>query len=343
MTLDSAVWLLGGFLVAGLIHVWVPVKQVASHLGKPNLSGVLKAAILGMPLPLCSCSVIPVAASIRKQGASRGATAAFLISTPETGVDSIALTYALLGPWMAVLRPVAALLSAILAGIMINRFTDRPTRESVTTEKSCAGGSCCCESAAPASLEAGDPPRGLMSRAYAALHYGFVEMFADLAGWLVLGFLLAGAISAMLPVDLFDRYVGSGPLTLLLVLVIALPFYVCATASTPVAAAMMAKGLSPGAALVFLLAGPASNMATILVVGRDLGRRSLIIYLSSIGLVSIGLGLVVDYCLVRMTLPAVLSGHAHGERGWIAVIAAVAFVALIVNGLRLRLTRRRVG
>jgi len=352
VTLEAAPWLMAGFLFAGLVHAWVPVRQIAAHLGGPNLGGVLKAAFLGVPLPLCSCSVIPLASSIRRSGASRGATASFLISTPETGVDSISITYALLGPVMAVLRPLAALLSAITAGLLINRLGVRPSHTpeakewnrprnpdvrvgDLAEDSQPAGcGDCSCKTV---SWPTQAPPRPPAARLKAALRYGFVEMFADLSVWLLVGFVLAGLISAVVPQRFLENYLGSGLPAMLAALAVALPFYVCATSSTPIAAALMSKGLSPGTALVFLLVGPATNIATMVVVAKELGRRSLLIYLLSIAVVAVVIGIAVDLALIMPALEVLrVSVSLSRTASWPAILAAVVFVVLVLNGLRLR-------
>ncbi|MBI4580861.1 MAG: SO_0444 family Cu/Zn efflux transporter [Planctomycetes bacterium] len=354
VTRQAAPWLVFGFFLAGLIHVWVPVEKVAAHLGRRTFGGVLKAALLGAPLPLCSCSVIPVASSLRRSGASRGATAAFLVSTPETGVDSISVTYALLGPVMAVLRPVAALLSAVTAGGLINRLDPQRERAPAALQLQTTGGGTpekpTCPHCAPAATAArtaqpptsnhSDSPAGLASRLGVALRYGYVDMFVDLSIWLVIGFFLAGLVSAIVPEGFLETHVGSGWLAMLLVLAIALPFYVCATSSTPIAAALIAKGLSPGAALVFLLAGPATNIATMVVVGKELGRRSLVIYLISIVTVAVALGLLVDLVPGLPVLATAHAGHDHGTASGSSSVAAVVFTLLVLNGLRGRYRRR---
>ena len=344
--MDAAPWLLAGFFIAGLIHAWIPVSKIARHLGRPSLGGVLKASLLGIPLPLCSCSVIPVASSMRRGGASRGATAAFLISTPETGVDSISITYALLGPVMAILRPLAALISAMTAGLLINRFAGESTVDAMAGTSAHEGGrdavepcGCNCACAAPAapmdsSVAATGVPRS-PQRMLVALRYGFVEMFADLAFWLALGFVLAGLISAALPAGFLEGRIGSGLLAKLIVLIIGLPLYVCATSSTPIAAALMAKGMSPGTALVFLLAGPATNAATILVIGRELGRRSLGLYLGSIAVVAMAVGSAVDALLVLPTVRALYAVGDHDANSAWAQVAGAVLLALMLNGLRL--------
>jgi uncharacterized protein len=296
--------------------------------------------------------VIPVASAIRRSGASRGATAGFLISTPETGVDSISITYALLGPVMAVLRPLAALLSAITAGVLINRLVPESAGTIVKTSSDDVPDSparmedtfaCTCDSGAPIiRSEEANSSLTYSSRMTTALRYGFFEMFADLAVWLIIGFVLAGLISAMLPEQFLEGTVGEGLPVMLAVLALALPLYACATSSTPVIAALIAKGLSPGTALVFLLVGPATNIATMVVVGKELGRRSLCIYLASIAIVALLLGLLVDMALVIPALAAMRVGVEIDEtRSWWSVGAATALVLLLLNGLRMRYLPRR--
>ncbi len=359
VVLEAGPWLVGGFFIAGLIHAWVRTDRIAAHLGGSNASSVFKAALFGAPLPLCSCSVIPVAASLRKQGASRGATTAFLISTPETGVDSISLTYAMLGPIMAVLRPLAAVLSAVFAGLLVNRLhrepgtpvgdlaveappdaanchtQAKPRPAVVAAAASCPH--CCADSAAKPPPQA-EPHKTLVGRLVSALRYGYVDMFKDLAVWLVLGFFLAGLVSAAIPEGFFERYLGSRWLAMLAVIAVALPMYVCATSTTPVAAALVAKGMSPGTALVFLLVGPASNMATMVVVARDLGRKAMAAYLSSIVVVAVGFGLLVDLLIPAGLVRAAVHvhEHAHGGTAWWQYLLVAVFIALLVNGLRLR-------
>lgn len=363
--LEAGPWLVVGFLVAGVIHVLVPVDKVTRHLGKPGLGGILKAALVGAPLPLCSCSVIPVASAIRRQGASRGATASFLISTPETGVDSIALSYAMLGPVMAIIRPLAAVMTAILTGLAINRWGEAESQSPVETAASMPGhgsppGRSCCESTAPGhgqarpaagccstttSHSSAAHEHGLLARigrgSVSAVRYGYGRMFEDLAHWLILGFVLAGLVSAMFPPDFIERHVGTGPWALLLMLVIGLPMYVCATASTPVAAALILKGLSPGAALVFLLVGPATNAATMVIVARELGRRSLVLYLAGIAVVALFFGWATDYLIgLQPSLAASIHQHVHGESSESTWPLAAVLALLILNGLRMRIARR---
>jgi hypothetical protein len=337
MMLEAAPWLLGGFLLAGVIHVFLPAESIVTHLGKPGLGGVLKASLLGIPLPLCSCSVIPVASAIRSQGAGRGATASFLISTPETGIDSVAVSYALLGPVLAVARPVAAFLTAMVAGSLINMVDKRASisrsHDAATSANGCAD--CACE--APDVHTS-----SFAGKVVTAVRYGLGDLFTDLSHWLVLGFVLSGLVSAAFPAQFLEESFGSGVWPMLLMVVAGLPLYVCATSSTPLAAALIAKGLSPGAALVFLLVGPATNLATMVVVVRDLGRTSMLLYVLSIVVVAVLFGLGVD--AVLMSSPKVgglMNGSAHAGPGPVSWVAAVALAFLMLNGIRLHLGRRR--
>lgn len=274
----SSPWLLFGFLAAGLIHIFLPKSFIEKQLKTPGIFSVLKASALGLPLPLCSCSVIPVGISLRKSGASRGATAGFLISTPEIGVDSFLLSYTLLGPLLAFARIITSFVSATIVGSAIDLFggEDKPNTTSNThsccknKQNSCDDNSITQATAHPINM------------AYRALRYGFIDVVDDLSRLLLLGFLLAGIVTALIPeTSLGGDHFNNLP-TLFFMLLVSLPVYVCATGLTPLAAALLAKGLSPGAALVFLLAGPATNISTMLVVYREFGRKSLAIYVSGI-------------------------------------------------------------
>ena len=345
--LDAAPWLLFGFALADGVYVLLPVAKVTRHLGGAGWSGVLKAALVGVPLPLCSCSVIPVASAMRKRGMGRGAFMSFLISTPESGVDSIAISYALLGPLLAVVRPVAALVSAVIAGLLVGcDAVHEELRERKTVDAGTTAVSCCC-----ASEDTDDtapvPSSGAGQKVVQSLWYGFVDMVADLAPWLLLGFLLAGLLTAALPDRFLDEHLGGGISTMLLMLVVGLPMYICATASTPIAAALIVKGLSPGAALVLLLVGPATNIATMLIVVRELGKRGLVIYLLSIAVVAVGFGLATDWVAEGLSIrnAARAGSHDHTASGG-AVLAGSVLALLIANGLRIRLVswwRMRVG
>ena len=279
LTCEMSPYLLFGFLLAGILHVFVPRKIYSTYLAKNDFRSVLLAALFGVPLPLCSCGVIPTAMSMRKEGASKAATVSFLISTPQTGVDSIAATASLLGGAFAAIRPAAAFITALCGGLFVGAFDRRDTEEATQAQQS------------------EKLPSGLAAKLREALKYGFSDMIGDIGKNLVIGLLIAGAISVVLPDDFFSLLADRPLLNMLLVLVLSAPMYLCATGSVPIAAALMLKGLTPGAALVLLMAGPATNMASIMVIGKVLGRRTLIIYMATIIVGALGFGAVADYLL----------------------------------------------
>lgn len=331
--LDSAPFVLFGLAVAGLLKAFLPEDFVARHLGKKSFGSVLKASLLGAPLPLCSCGVVPAAAGLRRQGASRGATAAFLVSTPETGVDSIAVTYALLDPLMTVLRPLAALVTATCAGLLVNLLPDE-TAPDITLPPAaqacgCHGG-CCAD---PAPCPTAKPTVG--RRLVDGLRYGFGEILADIGPWLLAGIVIAGAIAALVPPGLIERFLGRGVASMLVMLVVGIPLYVCATASTPVVAALALKGLSPGAALVFLLAGPVTNAAALTVMAKILGRRATVLFVVAIAVSSLALGLAANalYAWAGLDVGSWVQSSGSETHGWFAVTCAVVLLALTARPL----------
>lgn len=321
----SAFWLLIGFAAAGFISVLVPSRMILDHLGGAGMKSVVKASLFGIPLTLCSCSVIPVASSLRRRGASKGATAGFLISTPEIGVDSFALSYALLGPVLAIARPVAALVTTLTAGGLIELFDREPPAKPMLDDAEGGASDDCCDTPA-------EPEKSIG----AAIRYGYVELLSDLAHWLAIGFLLAGLVAVLIPDGFLEEYVGDGLVAKVVMLVVGLPLYICATASTPFAAALIARGLSPGAALVFLLAGPATNAATMTVISKDLGVRSLTIYLASIAAIALLAGVGLDAMVGDIGLPeSIFEQQEHGL-STLNGVAGLIFCALLLNGLRVR-------
>ncbi|RJP76012.1 MAG: permease [Candidatus Zixiibacteriota bacterium] len=347
---EASVYLLFGFAVAGLIHVFLPQKKVARYFGGRNLRSVVNAGVIGVPLPLCSCSVIPTALALRRGGASRGATLSFLISTPETGVDSIGISFALLDPLMAVFRPVAAFFTAIAAGIGANLLDRRPDDpvpvEPVTVAQAaeachddccdddeaeaddgCAdGGHCAC--AAEASPRSAAPRYGKLQE---ATRYAFGEMFNDLAGWLLLSFVLAGLIAVVIPDDFFAGALGAGLIPMLIMLVMGVPLYICATASTPIAAALILKGLSPGAALVFLLVGPATNIGSLILLSRFLEKKYLAVYLVTIAGMSLLLGALLNgmYAWLGLDVQAALGAAGELVPRRLELLGAAVLVILL--------------
>lgn len=292
--LDASVYILFGLLVGGLLKVFLSPGLVARHLGKGGAGSVVKAALIGIPLPVCSCGVLPIAAALKKQGASNGATTSFLVSTPESGVDSISITYALLDPLMTVARPLAAFFSAMTAGLSQNYFfppgPDPKVELPPRREEDKTAASCC-----PAP-QAGPLPkrRSLGTLISTGVRFAGGELWNNIAVWFLIGILLSGMITVLVPESLLAGY-GGGLTAKLVMLVIGIPLYTCASASTPIAAALILKGVSPGAALVYLLVGPATSMASLTVLAGILGRRATLYYLAALAASAMFCGILVDF------------------------------------------------
>ena len=303
LVIESAPWLLAGFLLAGVIRQVIPSSWVEEQLAEPGLASIAKGALIGAPLPLCSCGVIPTALAIRKAGASKGATSSFLVATPETGIDSISFSYAVLGPIFAIARPMGALISAVVAGLLVNKFD---AEELIVPEENSSCGECCAEDQKElVQLDLGE-------RLISAIKYGYGRMISDTAKWLVIGLVAATVITAMVPQSFFLQW-GDGLAVMLIMVVVGLPMYICATASTPVAAGLLFAGLSPGAALVFMLTGPATNIATMGVIKEQLGNRSLIAYLIGVIGSAIACGLALNELYQFFAWPLQLSMAEHGS------------------------------
>jgi len=331
---EASPYVLFGFFVAGLLKAFVPDSFMARHLGKKSVGSVFKAAVIGVPLPLCSCGVLPAALGLRKQGASKGATTAFMISTPETGVDSVAVTYALIDPIMTVIRPIAATITAVVAGILVNAFPEKeepslPMNGVVSNAPTSDDDGCGCDHSGCDVADNSTP----FGKFRFGMEYAFGEMIADIGRWLIIGVVIAGIISTAIPEDALSEYVGTGFLSYMVMLVVALPLYVCATASTPIAASLLLKGLSPGAALVFLLAGPATNGATITVMLKTLGKRAAGLYVFSIVICSLALAFATDklYLALGLDIRAVVSEVGETLPEWAGVGSAVVLLLLVAR------------
>jgi len=331
LLLDAAVYILFGILVGGLLKVFLSPSYVAHHLGQGRYSSVFKAALFGVPLPLCSCGVLPAAAALKRQGANNGATTAFLISTPESGIDSISVSYALLDPIMTVARPLAAFVTAMIAGGIENTFNPPRPQLAMAADLSCAVDGCCNGIDCPPETHAHH--HTFFEKIRAGMGYAFGELWGDLAGWFFVGLLLAGLISVLVPDNLITAYLGGGFVAMLLMLAFGIPLYICATASTPIAAAMILKGVSPGAALVFMLAGPATNMATISVLVGLLGRRATGVYLVCIAVTAVLFGLALDstYAMLGISAKAVV-----GQAGELAPYPVQLAAALLILALSVK-------
>ncbi len=328
---EASVFVLFGLLVGGLLKMFLSPAYVASHLGKGAFSSVFKAALLGIPIPLCSCGVLPAAASLKKQGANNGATTAFLISTPESGVDSISITYALLDPIMTVARPIAAFLTAFVAGISENLMNPPKTTGPIAADLSCPVDNCCDGKDCPP--EKHSRHHTILEKLRTGLNYAINDLWGDLAGWFLLGILLAGFIAVLAPDDLMVAYLGGGFTSMLLMLAFGIPLYICATASTPIAAALILKGVSPGAALVFLLVGPATNVTSMSVLFSILGKRATVLYLTTIAVISLICGLMLDKLYIHLGISA---RAVVGEAGEVVPATIQLLGALILLFLSVR-------
>lgn len=281
---EMSPFLLLGFLFAGILKVMIPRDKIYRHLSGANFFSVLKASLFGVPLPLCSCGVIPVAAHIEKEGASKGSTVSFLISTPTTGVDSILATYALLGPLFAIIRPISAFFAGVFGGTLLNRFKGKNSRRVKKEEFSCTV--CDIKSIHTHSV---------FEKIIEVFKYGFYELVEDTGKWIIMGVLIGGIISALIPDGLVNKFLSRQIFSYPAMMLIGIPMYVCATGSIPIAASLIAKGMTPGAGLVFLFTGPATNSATLTFVLGKLGKKSFFIYLFSIIFSSLIFGILLDY------------------------------------------------
>ena len=325
---EAAPYVLFGFFAAGILKALIPEDIVSKHLGQNGTRSVLKASLFGIPLPLCSCGVIPVAIGLRKQGASKGATASFLVSVPETGVDSIAITWALLDPLMTIIRPISAFITAVVTGLFINLIPDTKAVQKKPHQKSCG---CFVDSRSEADTLLKN--ESLMNRIGKGLSYAFSDLLKDIGGWLMLGIAIAGIISFFVPVGFIEQYLGGEFSSLLVMLVIGIPLYICASASTPIAAALVLKGLSPGAALVFLLAGPATNAATMTVVAKHLGKAATVVYTTAIAICSLAMGWVVNhiYTWAEIDILTWIRQAEHTTESLLYPASAILLLALLLR------------
>ena len=326
---EMAPFLLLGFFLAGLFHAFIPSTLYARYFSAPNWRSVFYATLMGIPLPLCSCGVIPTAMSLRKKGASRGSTVSFLIATPQPGIDALMATYSLMGLPFAIIRFVAALFTALFCGSMVNTFAKvTPEEEAAAHEHMDCH--CCCHHH---HHDSHCHPT-FWSRLREALRYGFVEMVEDIGKWLVVGLVIAGLITLYVPNDFFTAVQDCTLMSSLAVILLVIPMYLCATSGIPIAVALMLKGLSPGAALVLLMVGPACNMASLIITGKVLGRRTLIIYIVTIILSALIFAYGIDHMLPREWFTSALS-HAHAEHhhhaGIIPILSTIIMAGLLIH------------
>ncbi|WP_025820726.1 SO_0444 family Cu/Zn efflux transporter [Shewanella marina] len=400
--LESAPWLLLGLILAGLLKVFVPMAWMNKQLGGHGFKTTVKAAVMGAPLPLCSCGVIPAAVGLRRAGASKAATTSFLVSTPETGVDSVTVSYVLLGPFMAVVRPIAAVVSAIVAGLLVGRDDDdgKPAEAKVEAQKSscCSSkqtttmsfkpvaqdaplmtnpqspaASCCsstkvesrsscCSSSKPVVKssccsseqashghhhDSGDSccdstkdvatelqHKSVLYRIGWGLRYAATDLVKDTTVWLLIGLFFAALVTTYVPSDFLVKW-GDGILAMLVMVLVSVPMYICATASTPIAAGLLLAGVSPGAVLVFMLAGPATNIATLGVVSKELGKRALWAYLGGVLGVALVSGVLVNYLVAEFGFKVMPQIGEHHELlpHWLVVSSGIILAILMAKVL----------
>jgi len=324
---EMAPWLLLGFFFAGILHVFMPGGMVVKYMGGKKLKSAVYAALLGIPLPLCSCGVIPTGISFYNEGASKGSTVSFLISTPQTGVDSILATYSLLGLPFAILRPIVAFFSGIFGGAITNiaiRNEASNVRKAAVSQ---------------------NENLSLTAKMKSMITYAFHDFLMDIAKWLVIGLAVAALISMTLPEDFFSMYLNNQWLSMLIVLAASVPLYVCATGSIPIAAVLMMKGLSPGAALVFLMAGPATNAATMAVIGKAIDKKTLVIYMATIISSALFFGFLTNQFLPSEWFTMMISGHAAHDHEilpfWLKLASGILLALMIINGYARKYLKRK--
>lgn len=378
----SAPWLMLGLFIAGLLNVYLPANFLNRHLGKEGLWTTVKAAFIGAPMPLCSCGVIPAAIGLRRAGASKSATTAFLVSTPETGVDSVSVSYVLLGPFMAIIRPIAAVCSAIVAGVLVGKDSELQQVQSTESDKESTKADSCCSSKQPkpvtttscCSKEAPAKPaqsccsskesqpiqeqqqscstekaapiqksccsseqptkavESRFSKLKRAVSFSCNKLLEDTMIWLMIGLFFAALVQTYVPESFLSQW-GNGILAMLVVILISIPMYICATASTPIAAGLLLSGVSPGAVLVFMLAGPATNIATLGVVGKELGKRAVFAYLIGVIGTALAFGFLTDYLVAQYGfMVAPMMGEEHEVLPhWLSLAAGIVLAILILR------------
>lgn len=299
--------------MAGALHIVFPESIIRKQLGNSSLGSVIKSTLFGIPLPLCSCSVVPVATSLQKSGASKGSIVSFLITTPQIGADSFMITYSLIGWIFAIFRIVASSITALIAGVLINLFEKRDGKDQTQTNSN------------------SDYGNGYKERTKTIFQYIEYELLGSIANALLIGILIAGIIGVLIPEGFFEQYLGSQFISMILMLLVGIPLYVCASASTPIAASLLMKGISPGAALVFLLTGPATNAANLSTVLKIVGKKSTAVYLGSISGVALGLGFLLNAVSSQIGLEKVVSHHHHELLPeWLKLFGSIAMLGMLV-------------
>jgi len=315
--MEASPYMLLGFFVAGLLKAFLPDDFVKKHIGSGKKSGILKASAFGIPIPLCSCGVVPAAAGIRKQGGGKGSVVSFLVSTPETGVDSIAITYAMLGPVMAVIRPTAAFISALFTGFLVHFFggDKNDIQEGLSIKSNCSSCSCCGHSHSVNENNFSNLKNHNHSflvqnkenfnnswylKLKNAMKFAFIDLISDISLWFIIGVFFAAIISVFVTPEMVQAVSDKNRFFVMAAMLgVSIPLYVCASSSTPIAAAFLMTGVSPGSALIFLLAGPATNAASFSMISKIIGKRSAVIYLVGVMVSSVISGIVTDWIFLN--------------------------------------------
>lgn len=358
---ESAPWLLLGLLVAGVMKWLVPMELLKRHMGKSNVLSVIKAAFIGAPLPLCSCGVIPAAIGLRRAGASKPATVSFLVATPETGVDSISVSYALLGPFMAIIRPFSAIFSAIYVGLLTLLLVKNNQQEAINeplsdTQEADKTTSCCsktkvaevnkvstCCSEEPVETTEVSSFSKISRKVVNVLEFSSGKLLEDITFWLLLGLIIAAAVKTWVATDLLTQW-GDGMIAMVVMALVGIPMYICATASTPIAAGFLAIGVSPGAVLVFMLAGPATNLSTMGMIRKEMGTKVLVAYLSGIITASISLGYLTNWLVSEFsfTIYQVAEPHHHMDSSLLYPVSGLILGLLMLRNLVKKYAYQRV-
>ncbi|HUI93788.1 MAG TPA: SO_0444 family Cu/Zn efflux transporter [Chitinivibrionales bacterium] len=329
--LAMAPYLTIGLFFAGILHVFVSTDIVVKHLGSNSIGSVVKAAIFGIPLPLCSCGVLPVAMSLRKGKASNGATISFLISTPQTGIDGIIATWGMLGPVFALFRPFAALVMGIVGGLVANLFSPKQAASASNGERRFECNIC---------YDTSPHSHSLAHKIRRIFTYAYRDFFDDISVNLIIGLVLSGAISFLVPDNFFEKYVGNELLSMLMMIALGIPMYTCVTASIPVAVALMLKGLSPGAAFVFLTVGPATNFSFIMVIAQVMGKKIVTVYLATLAAMSVIMGFALNAVFDiagKSSLEGLVARHYHHHHipVWQLVLSGIFLIVLLLSFYRL--------
>ncbi len=310
VTESLGIWFLLGLLIAALMHGFVPDSLFKRWLGKNSFLNVIKAAFIGVPMPLCSCGVVPTVIALKKKGASNSSCLSFLISTPQTGVDSLLVSAAFLSWPFAIFKLISAFVIGILGGGIHHLLQQKH--------------------AAPAIEEETSPTQPHQRASLKELYdFAINDLFYNLWKWMLAGIIAAALISTFLSADFMANSLFADPLYgSIAALFLSIPLYVCATSSVPIAAALVLKGMSPAVAIVFLIAGPATNIATIGLIYKSFGKLFTTVYLASVSIGSIVCAVFFG-SVITIHLPDKV--HHHGGANMIELIGAVVFALLLLS------------